>query len=93
MKRNLQSMRQQDVPLHAEVAAVLRHQILYGDLPYGSKLPALRELTETLGVARMTIIQAMNTLEDEGPDRTLFRAWNLCAEGLRAGTVQTADAC
>ena len=66
MKRNLQSMRQQDVPLHAEVAAVLRHQILSGDLPYGSKLPALRELTETLGVARMTIIQAMNTLEDEG---------------------------
>ena len=63
---NLQSMRRQAVPLHAEVAAVLRHQIMSGDRPSGSRLPALRELTEELGVARMTVIQAMNTLEDEG---------------------------
>ncbi|MGI9355751.1 MAG: GntR family transcriptional regulator [Rhizobiaceae bacterium] len=63
---NLQSMRRQDIPLHAEVAAVLRHQICSGELPSGTKLPALRELTETLGVARMTVIQAMNTLEEEG---------------------------
>ena len=66
MHVSLQSMRRQDVPLHTEVAAVLRHQIRSGELPFGTKLPALRELTETLGVARMTIIQAMNTLEDEG---------------------------
>lgn len=63
---NLQSMRRQDVPLHAEVAEVLRNQIKLGELPHGAKLPALRELTETLGVARMTIIQAMNSLEEEG---------------------------
>ena len=62
----LQSMRRQAVPLHAEVAAVLRHQIQSGELKAGARLPALRELTEELGVARMTIIQAMNTLEDEG---------------------------
>lgn len=62
----LQSMRRQDIPLHAEVSAVLRHQISSGELPPGTKLPALRELTETLGVARMTVIQAMNTLEEEG---------------------------
>lgn len=59
-------MRRQDVPLHADVAAVLRHQIRSGELLPGARLPALRALTETLGVARMTIIQAMNTLEDEG---------------------------
>ena len=29
---NLQAMRRQAVPLHAEVAEVLRHQILSGDL-------------------------------------------------------------
>ncbi len=63
---NLQEMRRQDVPLHTEVAAVLRHQIKSGALPHGTRLPALRDLTESLGVARMTIIQAMNTLEDEG---------------------------
>lgn len=62
----LQSIRRQDIPLHAEVAAVLRHQIKSGELTRGAKLPALRELTETLGVARMTVIQAMNTLEEEG---------------------------
>jgi len=66
MQLNLQEMRRQDVPLHAEVAAVLRHQIKSGELPHGTRLPALRELTESLGVARMTIIQAMNKLEDEG---------------------------
>ncbi|MCY4203796.1 MAG: GntR family transcriptional regulator [Aestuariivita sp.] len=52
--------------MHTEVAAVLRHQIKSGALPQGTRLPALRNLTESLGVARMTIIQAMNTLADEG---------------------------
>lgn len=63
---NLQAMRRAAVPLHAEVAEVLRHQILSGELPAGTKLPALRELSEELGVARMTVVQAMNTLQDEG---------------------------
>ena len=63
---NLQSMKRKAVPLHAEVAEVLRHQIMSGDLLPGARLPALRELTEELGVARMTVVQAMNTLEDEG---------------------------
>jgi GntR family transcriptional regulator len=63
---NLQSIKRQAVPLHAEVAAMLRHQILNGDLAPGTRLPALRELTEQLGVARMTVVQAMNTLSDEG---------------------------
>ena len=63
---NLQSMRRQSVPLHVEVAGVLRNQITTGELVPGVQLPPLRELTETLGVARMTVVQAMNTLEDEG---------------------------
>ncbi len=63
---NLQAMKRAAVPLHAEVAEVLRHQIMSGELPTGAKLPALRELTDQLGVARMTVVQAMNTLEDEG---------------------------
>lgn len=63
---NLQSMKRQAVPLHAEVAAMIRHQILSGDLAPGSRVPALRELCEQLSVARMTVVQAMNTLEEEG---------------------------
>lgn len=66
VKMNLQSMKRASVPLHAEVAELLRRQILSGDLVAGSKLPSLKVLTEQLGVARMTIIQAMNALEDEG---------------------------
>lgn len=62
----LQSIRRQAVPLHAEVAEMLRHQILSRELPSGARLPALSELTEKLGVARMTIKQAMDSLEDEG---------------------------
>ena len=63
---NLQAMKRASVPLHAEVAEVLRHQIMSGSLAPGTKLPALSALTEQLGVARMTVVQAMNALEDEG---------------------------
>ena len=45
---------------------MLHHRIMSGELPPGARLPAIRELTEQLGVARMTVIQAMNTLEDQG---------------------------
>lgn len=63
---NLQSMKRQAVPLHAEVAAVLRHQILSGELAAGARLPTLSRLIEDLGVSRMTIVQAMKSLEEEG---------------------------
>lgn len=63
---NLQAMKRRAVPLHVEVADVLRHQILSGELLPGEKLPALTQLTAQLGVARMTVVQAMNTLEEEG---------------------------
>ncbi len=63
---NLHSMKRQAVPLHAEVAGVVRHQIMSGELAPGSRLPALRELAEELGVARMTVVHAMNSLEEEG---------------------------
>lgn len=59
-------MKRRAVPLHAEVAEMLRRQILSGELIPGERLPALRELTEELGIARMTVVQAMNTLEEEG---------------------------
>ena len=45
---------------------MLRNQIMSGTLEPGMPLPPLSELTEKMGVARMTIRQAMNALEDEG---------------------------
>ena len=63
---NLLTIKREAVPLHAEVAAMLRHQILAGTLAPGAQLPPLSELTEKLGVARMTVRQAMDALEAEG---------------------------
>ena len=63
---NLTQMKRVSVPLHVEVAELLRRQILSGAIKAGEKLPALNELTEKFGVARMTIRQAMDALEDEG---------------------------
>ena len=63
---NLTEMKRDAIPLHVEVAALLRHQIMSGSLASGAKLPALSELTEIYGVARMTIRQAMDALHDEG---------------------------
>ncbi len=45
---------------------MLRHQIRSGALKPGAPLPALSELTAKLGVARMTIRQAMDALDEEG---------------------------
>ncbi|MGC6440563.1 MAG: GntR family transcriptional regulator [Candidatus Puniceispirillaceae bacterium] len=63
---NLTQMRRVSVPLHAEVAELLRRQILSGSIQAGEKIPGLNELSEKFGVARMTIRQAMDALEDEG---------------------------
>ena len=63
---NLQSIRRSSVPLHVEVAELLRRQILSGDLLLLLNYLVKWVLTEqTFGVARMTIIiQAMNALEE-----------------------------
>ena len=63
---SLTKMKRVSVPLHAEVAELLRRQILSGNSKAGEKLPGLNELSEKFGVARMTIRQAMDALEDEG---------------------------
>ena len=63
---SLSQLKRQSIPLHVEVAALLRHQIMSGQLSAGAQLPPLSELTDKMGVARMTFRQAMDSLEDEG---------------------------
>lgn len=63
---NLSAMKRDSVPLHAEVAELLRNQIRSGALMAGKRLPALNELSEKFGVARMTVRQAMDALHNEG---------------------------
>ena len=63
---SLQEMRRPSVPLHVEVADLLRNRILSGAMPSGSQLPPINRFSEQMGVARMTVRQAMDSLEAEG---------------------------
>lgn len=51
---------------HTGVAERLRQQILCGDLPLGSRLPARRELERTFNASRVTIQRASDRLKREG---------------------------
>jgi len=54
------------VPLYLQIAERLLTQIESGDLKPGVRLPPERALSETLGVNRMTLRQALSKLETEG---------------------------
>jgi GntR family transcriptional regulator len=54
------------VPLYIQIAEGLIAQIEAGDLTPGDRLPTERELSETLGVNRMTLRQALRILETQG---------------------------
>ncbi len=53
-------------PLYNQIAESLLNQIESGALAPGTRLPPERELSETLGVNRMTLRQALQVLENQG---------------------------
>ena len=53
-------------PMHRQLYAALRRQILEGRLRAGSRLPASRTLAQELGVGRNTVIAAYDSLLAEG---------------------------
>jgi GntR family transcriptional regulator/MocR family aminotransferase len=53
-------------PLHQQLYAQLRTQILTGSLPSGTRLPSTRTLVSELGVARITVVSAFEQLTAEG---------------------------
>jgi DNA-binding FadR family transcriptional regulator len=53
------------------MARTLRNQILLGAYAVGERLPGERELSETLGVSRLTLRSALTHLEAEGLVRTM----------------------
>ncbi len=53
-------------PLYRQVYRSLRQAILSGALPPQSKLPSSRELARTWGVARNTVLEALELLAAEG---------------------------
>ncbi len=57
---------QGDQPKYWQVYWQIRQQILQGHLPPGSKLPASRRLAQQAGVARVTVLEALEQLQAEG---------------------------
>jgi GntR family transcriptional regulator len=54
------------IPLYVQIAEALLGQIESGELLPGSRLPSERELSERLGVTRMTLRQALDVLSRQG---------------------------
>lgn len=54
------------MPLHEQVAASARKAIATGELKQGERLPAARELAESLEINLHTVLRAYQTLRDEG---------------------------
>ncbi len=54
------------IPLYVQIAESLIDRIESGELAPGHRLPAERELSEALGVNRMTLRQALHNLEMQG---------------------------
>jgi GntR family transcriptional regulator / MocR family aminotransferase len=53
-------------PLHEQIFEGIRARILNGELPRGIRLPSSRALAADLGVARTTVILALDALAAEG---------------------------
>jgi GntR family transcriptional regulator len=54
------------VPLHEQVAAVIRRAIADGEAGPGERLPPARDLAAVLGVNANTVFRALRTLREEG---------------------------
>lgn len=57
---------QSSTPLYQQIESYLRENILSGTLAPETRLPATRQLAQTLGVSRITVNNAYATLESEG---------------------------
>jgi GntR family transcriptional regulator len=55
-----------EVPLYYQLAGVLREQILSGRFGTGDRIPTEVELVKSYGVSRITVRQALASLEKEG---------------------------
>lgn len=58
-------MKNNNIPLYAEVYELLKNRICTGVYPKGSKLPSKRILAESLGVSLITVVHALELLCDE----------------------------
>lgn len=75
-----------DRPSSSLLAVAVRHLVLDGRLPPGTRLPAERELAESLGVSRTLITRALDRLREEGfvASRRGAGSWTTLPDAARA---------
>lgn len=71
-----------DAPLYQQIYSLIREEIVSGNIDAQSRLPAEQELTQALGVSRITVKRALNELATAG----------LVRRQRGRGTVVTYDA-
>ncbi len=54
------------VPLYHQLRRIVRERIASGEWQPGQQIPTIRELCDMYGVSRMTVVQALATLDQEG---------------------------
>lgn len=54
------------VPLYYQLATILREQIITGEYRVGDRLPTEADLVAEYGISRITVRQALRSLEEEG---------------------------
>ncbi|MET3806360.1 DNA-binding transcriptional regulator YhcF (GntR family) [Nakamurella sp. UYEF19] len=80
------------VPPFEQVRSQLAEQIQSGRLPVGARLPTVRGLATTLGLAANTVARAFGELEHAGLVRTSGRAGTTVSASGDAGRTQAAAA-
>lgn len=78
-------------PAYSQLAQQIRIKIYDGQIAYGERLPATRQLARTLGVSRRTVVTAFEVLSSEGLLETRHGDGTYCAfdDAASARTGQT----
>ena len=74
--------RNSQIPIYRQLDASLRRLILQGSLAAGEKLPSTRELSQELGVSRVTVKSVYEQLVAEGYAQAKTGAGTFVSEGL-----------
>jgi DNA-binding transcriptional regulator YhcF (GntR family) len=75
------------IPLYAQIASSIRRAMRDGVIVEGDRLPATRDLAESLGVNMHTVARAYGNLRDEG----LLEVRRGRGAIVRAGSVEAAE--